>query len=35
VTVQFIAGVLLFVVVIGLVDSRIPWPKKSRREGKT
>src|SRR5580704_7655542 len=25
--VQFILGVVLFVVVVGLVDARIPWPK--------
>jgi len=24
---QFILGVFLFVVVAGLVDARIPWPK--------
>jgi hypothetical protein len=24
--VQFILGVLLFVVVVGLIDARIPWP---------
>jgi len=25
--VQFILGVFLFVVVVGLVDLRVPWPK--------
>lgn len=25
--VQFILGVFLFVVVVGLVDMRVPWPK--------
>jgi hypothetical protein len=29
---QFILGVLLFVVVVGLVDARVPWPRP-RRDG--
>ena len=28
----FIAGVVLFVVVIGLVDRRLPWPSAKDRE---
>jgi hypothetical protein len=24
---QFILGVIFFVVVVGLVDARLPWPK--------
>jgi hypothetical protein len=30
---QFIAGVVLFVVVVGLVDRRLPWPSAENREG--
>lgn len=29
----FIAGVFLFVVVIGLVDNRLPWPSAKQQEG--
>jgi hypothetical protein len=29
----FIAGVVLFVVVLGLVDRRLPWPSTRNREG--
>lgn len=32
---QFILGVLLFVVVVGLVDARVPWPKPQKREGRS
>ena len=27
---QFLLGVFLFVVVVGLVDSGVPWPKPRR-----
>lgn len=27
---QFILGVFLFVVVVGLVDARVPWPKAGK-----
>lgn len=30
---QFILGVVLFVVVVGLADRRIPWPKPRKTEG--
>ena len=29
---QFIAGVVLFVVVVGLVDRRLPWPSAKQHE---
>jgi hypothetical protein len=29
----FIVGVVLFVVVVGMVDSRLPWPSARNREG--
>ena len=29
---QFMVGVLLFVVVVGLVDRRLPWPSASKQE---
>ena len=29
---QFIIGVLLFVVVVGLVDRRLPWPPAGQQE---
>ncbi len=29
---QFIAGVVLFVVVVGLVDRRLPWPSAKQQE---
>jgi hypothetical protein len=28
---QFILAVFLFVVVVGLVDARVPWPKPWKR----
>lgn len=28
---QFIAGVVLFVVVVGLVDGRLPWPSAKQQ----
>jgi hypothetical protein len=28
----FIIGVILFVVVLGLVDRRLPWPSAKNRE---
>ena len=28
----FFAGVVLFVVVVGLVDRRLPWPSAKHRE---
>jgi hypothetical protein len=28
--VSFIVGLILFVVVIGLLDARLPWPKSAR-----
>ncbi len=29
---SFIAGILLFVVVVGLVDRRLPWPSVKQQE---
>jgi hypothetical protein len=29
-TMQFILGVFLFVVVVGLIDQRIPWPRPAK-----
>ncbi len=29
---QFIAGVVLFVVVVGLVDRRLPWPSAKQQQ---
>jgi hypothetical protein len=29
---SFVAGVFLFVVVVGLVDRRLPWPPAKHRE---
>jgi hypothetical protein len=29
---SFIAGVFLFVVVVGLVDRRLPWPSARHQE---
>ena len=29
---SFIAGVLLFVVVVGLADRRLPWPSVKQQE---
>jgi hypothetical protein len=31
---QFILGVLLFVVVIGIVDAGVPWPRCRTKAGK-
>jgi hypothetical protein len=28
---QFILGTLFFVVVIGVLDARLPWPKRARK----
>lgn len=28
---QFLLGVFLFVVVVGLIDARVPWPKAKKR----
>jgi hypothetical protein len=30
---QFILGVILFVVVIGWLDAGLPWPRCNSREG--
>jgi hypothetical protein len=27
---QFVLGVILFVVVLGVVDTRLPWPRPGR-----
>ena len=29
---QFIVGVVLFVVVVGLVDRRLPWPSAKQQD---
>ncbi|ADW68498.1 hypothetical protein AciX9_1445 [Granulicella tundricola MP5ACTX9] len=29
---QFVVGVLLFVLVVGLVDRRLPWPPAKQKE---
>jgi len=29
----FIVGVVLFVVVVGMVDRRLPWPSAKNRKG--
>jgi hypothetical protein len=31
---QFILGVILFVVVVGIVDAGIPWPRCNAKEPK-
>ena len=31
---SFIVGLLLFVVVAGIVDARLPWPRDPRNTGK-
>jgi hypothetical protein len=31
---QFIIGTFLFVVVIGAMDARLPWPRSKRGEGR-
>jgi hypothetical protein len=28
---QFVLGVFLFVVVVGIIDARLPWPMKNKR----
>lgn len=28
---QFILGTLFFVVVVGLLDARLPWPRPARK----
>jgi hypothetical protein len=28
---QFVLGVFLFVVVVGTIDARLPWPIKNKR----
>jgi len=30
----FILGVIFFVIVVGLIDARIPWPRPQRGERK-
>jgi hypothetical protein len=30
---SFIVGLILFVIVIGVLDGRIPWPRPSGRVG--
>ena len=30
---SFIVGTVLFVVVLGIIDSRLPWPRPGSREG--
>jgi hypothetical protein len=30
---SFIVGTVLFVVVLGIIDSRLPWPRPGNREG--
>jgi hypothetical protein len=31
---SFLIGLLIFVVVIGIWDSRLPWPTRGTREGR-
>ena len=31
---QFLLGVFLFVVVVGLIDLRVPWPKPKKTGGR-
>jgi hypothetical protein len=33
--VSFVAGLILFVVVIGILDARLPWPSASGSEKRT
>ena len=28
---SFVVGVILFVIVVGLLDARLPWPKPEKR----
>jgi len=28
---QFVIGVLFFVVIVGAIDARLPWPKPAKR----
>ena len=30
---QFIVGVIFFVVVIGVLDARLPWPRSGPKKG--
>jgi hypothetical protein len=30
---QFILGVIVFVVVIGIIDAKLPWPKPRSKDG--
>ena len=32
---QFILGTLFFVVVIGILDARLPWPRSMRKGPRT
>ena len=32
---QFILGILLFVVVLGIADARLPWPRPAARKAKS
>jgi hypothetical protein len=32
---QFILGVIFFVVVVGLIDAKLPWPKPRREAEKS
>jgi len=31
-TMQFILGVLVFVIVIGIIDAKLPWPKPRSKD---
>jgi hypothetical protein len=30
---QFVLGVIMFVVVIGVIDAKLPWPKPRSKDG--
>jgi hypothetical protein len=30
---QFILGVIMFVIVIGVIDAKLPWPKPRSKDG--
>jgi hypothetical protein len=32
---QFLLGVFLFVVVVGVIDARVPWPKARKPGGRS
>ena len=32
---QFVLGVFLFVVVVGMVDRRVPWPKPRKLDARS